>query len=433
MTLVPATVERSPVAELPPPRRGTSASWLVVSCYLMGALAVTARLWANPARRMPVGDGQDVNMFAWFLRYSATAIGHGRLPALVTTALNAPRGVSLMWNTSFLLPGTLLAPVTLLAGPQVSLTIALTLGFAGSAARLFWVLRRWGASISAAALGGAVYGFSPALINSGIGHYNFQFAVLPPLIIDALLRIITGRGHAVRTGAWMGVLAAAQLFIGEEALVDTALAGLVLVAVVALGYPRAVPGRARGAALGVVTGAAVALLISWYPLWVQFRGPLHEHSVLQRPWSGNLALFVDPSGNLLFHTSASEAAIARFNHGLPEVLAYLGWPLIVVLVVAAIRFWRDPRIRAAAVTCAVLELCNLGGGCGGRGRSCRITGCRACRAWARCYRTGSAFWAPARPGPCSPSRWTWRARRYLRTAPGAGAFPPWSRCWRSCR
>jgi hypothetical protein len=328
----------------------------------MGALAVTARLWANPARRMPVGDGQDVNMFAWFLRYSATAIGHGRLPALVTTALNAPRGVSLMWNTSFLLPGTLLAPVTLLAGPQVSLTIALTLGFAGSAASLFWVLRRWGASISAAALGGAVYGFSPALINSGIGHYNFQFAVLPPLIIDALLRIITGRGHAVRTGAWMGVLAAAQLFIGEEALVDTALAGLVLVAVVALGHPRAVPGRARGAALGVVTGGAVALLISWYPLWVQFRGPLHEHSVLQRPWSGNLALFVDPSGNLFFHTSASEAAIARFNHGLPEVLSYLGWPLIVVLVVTAIRFWRDPRVRAAAVTCAVLELCNLGGG-----------------------------------------------------------------------
>ncbi len=34
-----------------------------------------------------------------------------------------------MWNTSFLLPGTLLAPVTLLAGPQVSLTIALTLAW----------------------------------------------------------------------------------------------------------------------------------------------------------------------------------------------------------------------------------------------------------------------------------------------------------------
>ncbi len=362
MSLVPTAVEPSPVAERPPPRRGTSASWLIVCCYLLGALAVTGRLWADPVGHMQVGNTQDVNAFAWFLRYSATAISHGRLPALVTTALNAPRGVNMMWNTAFMLPGILLTPVTLLAGPQVSITIVVTLGFAGSAASLFWVLRRWGASITAAALGGAVYGFSPALVNSGLGHYNFQFAVLPPLIIDAMLRIVTGRGNAVRTGAWMGVLVAAQLFIGEELLVDTAVAGLALVLVVALGHPRAVRDRAGAAALGVVTGAAVTLLISGYPLWVQFRGPLHEHNVLHSSWSGSLALFVDPPGNLLFHSSSSAAFVAHYHLSLPEVLAYLGWPLIVVLVVAAIRFWRDPRVRAAAVTCAVLELCNLGGG-----------------------------------------------------------------------
>ncbi len=33
-----------------------------------------------------------------------------------------------------------------------------------------------------------------------------------------------------------------------------------------------------------------------------------------------------------------------------------------MLIFAAVRFWRDPRVRGAAVTCAVLELCNLGGG-----------------------------------------------------------------------
>jgi hypothetical protein len=55
-----------------------------------------------------------------------------------------------MWNTSLLLPGVVLAPVALLAGPQVSLTVLLVLAFAGSAASLFVVLRRWGASISAA-------------------------------------------------------------------------------------------------------------------------------------------------------------------------------------------------------------------------------------------------------------------------------------------
>jgi hypothetical protein len=358
VSLVPTTVEPSPVAERPP-RTGTRAAWLVAGCYLLGALAVTVHLWARPAGLMQRGDDHDVNLFAWFMRYAATAVAHGHLPALVTTALNAPRGINVMWNTSFLLPGILLTPVTLLAGPQVSLTIVLTLSIAGSAASLFFVLRRWGASLSAAALGGAVYGFSPALLNSGIGHYSLVLAVLPPLIIDALLRIMTGRGNPVRAGAWMGLLAAAQLFIGEEALVDTAVAGVAFVTALALGHPRAVRARAPGAALGVLTAAAVALLISGYALWVQFYGPLHEHSVLPARRPRSLGLFVDPSGGLLFHTPASAQAVAAFP--LPEVLSYLGWPLIIVVVAAAIRFWRDPKVRAAAVSCLVLELCSLGG------------------------------------------------------------------------
>ena len=116
MSTIPAAVETTQVARRPPPRSGPGAPWLVLAGYLLGAVAVTWRLWADPAGRMPAGDAQDVNFFAWCLRYSATAIAHGHLPALVTTALNAPRGVNLMWNTSFLLPGSLLTPVTLLAG-----------------------------------------------------------------------------------------------------------------------------------------------------------------------------------------------------------------------------------------------------------------------------------------------------------------------------
>ena len=159
MSAVPSTIEQPAVAE-PRQPRGGAAQLLVLGCYVLAAVAMTGRLWLDPAGRMQLGDRQDVNLFAWFMRYSATAIGHGHLPELFTTALGAPRGVNLMWNTAFLLPGMLLTPVTLLAGPQVSLTLVLTLSFAGSAAALFWVLRRWGASLGAAALGGAVYGFS---------------------------------------------------------------------------------------------------------------------------------------------------------------------------------------------------------------------------------------------------------------------------------
>jgi hypothetical protein len=360
MSLVASAIETSPVVGQPAGTR--NRQWLVLGCYLAAALVVTWRLWADPAARVQVGDPHDVDLYAWFLRHEATAVAHGHLPALITGALNAPQGVGLMWNTSLLLPGVLLAPLTLLAGPQVTLTAVLTLGFAGSAASLFLVLRRWGASVVAAALGGAVYGFSPALLNSGLGHYSLQFAVLPPLIIDALARIVTGRGHPLKTGAWLGLLVAAQLFTGEELLTDTALAGLVLTLALLAGRRPATAGRIT---LGLVTAAGVALLAAGHALWAQFHGPLREHYVPRYThytsyFGAHPAVFVTPPGSLLFHTSASAAAAAGYPTHLSEYLAYLGWPLLVVLAAAAIRYWHDPKVRVMAIVFAVLELLSLG-------------------------------------------------------------------------
>jgi hypothetical protein len=358
--------ESAPLAPAPGRHTASWAGWLVVGLYLLAAFALTGRLWADPAGRMVAYNPGDINLFAWFMRYSATAVSHGRLPALVTTGLNAPQGINLMWNTAALLPGVLLAPVTLLAGPQTSLTILLTVGFAGSAASLFWVLRRWGAGLVAAGLGGAVYGFSPALLAAGIGHFHLQFAVLPPLIIDALLRILTGRGRAVLAGLGLGLLVAAQVFTGEELLADTAVAAAVIVAVLILGHPRAVVTAIRTRIWAISSGLGVAVgvtaLTCGYALWVQFRGPLVSHG---SPWvvsdfHNYPYAFVTPSGALLFHTSASAAAAGAYPEPMPEYLAYLGWPLLIVLAIAAVGFCWDPRVRLSAVTFALLELFSLG-------------------------------------------------------------------------
>ena len=343
------------------------AAWLVPCCYLAAALVLTWRLWADPASRAQVvaanGISHDVDLFAWFVWYAATAVAHGHLPALVTTTLNAPRGINLMWNTSLLLPGVVLAPVTLLAGPQVSLTVLLVLAFAGSAASLFVVLRRWGASISAAALGGALYGFSPALRMEAGGHYQLVFVVLPPLIVDALLRIVTCRGHAVRGGIWLGLLVAAQVFTSEEILVQTVVAAVIIVAVLAASQPQIVPGRIKQAVTGVGSAAVMALLVCGYPLWMQFHGPLAEHG---SPWKvtdfkNRLANFVTPPGGVLFHSRVFANALARHPVAAGEYVAYLGWPLLAVLLTATVCFWRDRRVRVAAVTFWLLEIFSLGG------------------------------------------------------------------------
>ena len=370
MGLVTPQVESSGPTEDQRGRAETSTQWLVIALYLLGAVAVTARLWADPASRAQPGDLRDIDQYTWFVRYSATAIAHGHLPAFVTTAMNPPHGVNLLWNTSILLPGMVLTPVTLLAGPQVSLTVLLTAGFAGSAASLFLVLRRWGVSISAAALGGAVYGFSPALLNSGGGHYSLQFVVLPPLIIDAVLRISTGRGRGVRTGIWLGLLTAAQFFTSEEVLIDTAIAAVVLVVILAASRPRLVLARARGAVAGLATGAGVIFLLCGYALWTQFHDErLHTSGAtavvnyrghLTHIYTIPYALYT-PSNALLFHTAGSAAAAARYPQPQAEYLAYLGFPLLAVLLAAVIFFWRHLTVRVTVLGWAVLELFSLGG------------------------------------------------------------------------
>ena len=335
---------------------------VVLACYLLAAVAVTWRLWADPAAHTVAGNPHDADLFAWFLRYDATAVAHGRLPALVTAAMNAPQGINVMWNTSLLLPGVLLTPVTLLFGPQTALTVLMTAGFAGSAASLFWVLRRWEVSIGAAALAGAVYGFSPALLQASIGHYNLQFAVLPPLIIDAGLRLCLRSQAPVRDGLRLGLLATAQLFTGEELLLLSGIAGLLMVAVLAAGQPRAVPARLRPAGAGLGVAAGLTLLLAGYALWVQFFGPLAQRGSSFTPdfFKNDLSSFVTPSGYLLFHTAASAAAAARYQGGAPEYLGYLGWPLLILLAAGLLAFWRHPAVRATGVALAVLGLLSLG-------------------------------------------------------------------------
>ena len=361
--VMPTTASPVAAAAGRPLRRDRWAVILILGCYLLAAVAVTWRLWADPASHMVAGNPNDADFFAWFLRYDASAVAHGRLPALVTAAMNAPQGINVMWNTSLLLPGVLLTPVTLLFGPQTALTLLMTAGFAGSAAALFLVLRHWDVSTGSAALAGAVYGFSPALLQASIGHYNLQFAVLPPLIADAALRLCLRSRRPVRDGIWLGLLATAQFFTGEELLLLTAIAVVLLVAVLAVGRPRAIPGRAAVVAAGVGVAAAVMLLLAGYALWIQFFGPLTQRgsSFLPDFYKNDLTGFVTPSAYLLFHTAASAAAAAGYQGGAPEYLAYLGWPLIGFLAVAALACWRQPAVRAAAVTLAVVELLSLGG------------------------------------------------------------------------
>jgi hypothetical protein len=337
---------------------------LVASAYLAAALALNWRLWLGLGTMAPAGDPgpADNDLMAWFMRYAADAVAHGHLPALVTTALNAPHGINLMWNGSMLFPALALAPVTLLCGPLASLTVLATFGYAGSAAAMYWLLRRQGASVLAAGLGGAVFGFSPGMVSAGTAHYQIEFCVLAPLLAEAALSLFTGRGHPLRTGAWLGLLTAAQLFTGEEMLAEVVIGCVALAATLGASRRLAVRARLGDTARGLCAAAAVALAASGYALWIQFHGPLTQHG---SPWpvdkfANGFRGFIDPQAQLALHT-ASTAAYADTQGALSaEYLAYLGPPLLILAASATLWYWDVLRLRAAGVTWMALEALSLG-------------------------------------------------------------------------
>ncbi len=214
-----------------------------------------------------------------------------------------------------------------------------------------------------------------------LAHYDLELAILPPLIIHAGVRLAVGppvpawrparlpvrwlaRVPAwARTGAWLGLLVAAQLFTSEELALTTALAGVLVVLVLAVSRPRTALRRVPPAAAGLVIAAVVALALTGSALWTQFRGPLTQHGSTHPldVFVNDLTSFVTPQGALFFHTAASAAAAASYQGGLPEYLGYLGWPLIGVLAVAAVASWRRLAGRAAAITLVVLCVFSLGG------------------------------------------------------------------------
>jgi Glycosyltransferase family 87 len=335
---------------------------LVLIVYLVLA-ALVFRGW----RLAPVTDtlarGRgEVPFYTWVLRWVPFALGHGDNP-FVTSYLNAPDGVNLMWNTSLILPALLLAPVTLLWGPVLTYNILLTVAVGGSAWTAYLAFRRFVGSHLAAATGGLVYGFSPYMRAESLGHVNLTLVLLPPLLLLVTYGILV-RQHrrAWVDGILLGLLAAAQLLISEEVLATTAVTGAVLLLLVLLSSPAKIrshaPHALRAFAVAVVVfGALVAV-----PLWYQFFGPYRYYgaaSGLAERYINDLYAFVVPSQQVL-STPASVELAARLPGNAAERTGYLGIPLLLLAACVAVAWRSRPYVRVAALAGLVTAVFSMG-------------------------------------------------------------------------
>ncbi|MFC9786899.1 glycosyl transferase [Rhodococcus sp. NPDC127528] len=319
------------------------------------AVFVLSRQWRSPASGYLVDSGQDQRMWEWFFAVAARSITHLDNP-LGTVLQNYPQGVNLMANTAMFGVSIPLAPITLVFGPTVTWTLVLTAGLAGTAFAWYWLLARYAVqSRAAAAIGGLFCGYAPAMISHANGHPNFVVLALLPLILGCVIRL--GHGAGPRTAVLLGLLVAAQIALGEEPLLITALTFAVFTACYFAFRPRLAAPAARHALRPLLLAAAIALVLTAAPLWWQFFGPQSYHAIDHGLMGNDLkAVLQFPTQSLGGHTNPGQDVAINPT----EQNAYFGWPLLALVAAASVWLRRSPVARAASVTTAVMIVLSLG-------------------------------------------------------------------------
>ncbi|HYN67843.1 MAG TPA: glycosyl transferase, partial [Ornithinibacter sp.] len=295
---------------------------------------------------------QDQQAFEWYFGAAAHNLTTLANP-LFSDLQNFPDGVNLMANAAVLGLGIPLAPVTLLAGPSATFLVVELLGLALTASAWFWLFRRrLAVHPLAAAIGAGFVGFAPGMVSHANGHPNFVAQFLVPLIVDRVLRLAQGR-RPVRDGVVLGLLAAWQVFIGEEVLLLTAI-GLTVAGVVYLAHGR-VDLRRMLPGLGV--GAALCLAIVAVPLWWQFAGPQSYTSIWHPPAGNDLAQLW---GRATRSLGADPWASAALSMNRTEENSFFGIPLLLAAAAVVVTLWRRTLVQALGAVVLVSLWLSLG-------------------------------------------------------------------------
>jgi hypothetical protein len=345
-----ATSPTARLRQIPPAVQGTAA--FVV--YLVFSLwAWTHNLLFHPGVPQ-LGQGTvDPNFYIWCLRWWPYALTHGLNP-LHSPQIGAPAGYDLAWATTVPPVAILLSPVTAIFGPVVAFNLLSVAVAPVTAWAMFVASRRLTGRFWPALAAGAVYGFSVYEMNHvGAGQPNLTANLLLPIMV--YLVVLWREGKLGRTAfVLLFTLALVLQFLTflEVFAQITAVGAAALVLAYAFARKQQRPVVAR---LGRQVGLAylfALVLASPYLLYALTHYPsnFNRSPVLYSMSPMNL---VTPQPARVYGL----ASLARYALELPTSAraAYIGVPLVLVLVVFAVTRWRS-RLTWLAVAVVVLTL-----------------------------------------------------------------------------
>lgn len=298
----------------------------------------------------------------WFARWARVLSGHSGL--LYTHLIWAPIGQNIAWTTC--IPGLAipLSGFTLAGGPILSFNIAVVTAPALAATGLYLTCREIGLPWGAAVFGGWLFGFSSYEFAQLLGELNLAVVWALPFVLWSFLLRLHGRIGRKSFVASSAALLAFQFCVSSE-IFATAIVFSVIAMTLAVLSPALLESAPRLKSTILESGAvALCSLIILAPYLYAMLAPASGHlqkaigispsDVMADPLN-----FVIPTDVLWLGTRVFGPLGSELAAGMSDKDAYLGLPLIGIMVSYAREFGlaSKPRyILVVFVTFAILSL-----------------------------------------------------------------------------
>ncbi len=310
-----------------------------------------------------IGDGlsprgyADATAMMWFLAWWPHALLN-RLNPFMTTAVWAPKGVNLAWTTC--IPGVslLASPITLTLGPVVAYNVASLLAPALSAWTAYKLCRYITAAGWPSLVAGYIFGFSTYELFHLPGHLSLTPVFILPLFVYLVLLRLNDQIRSRNFVLLLGFALAFQFLISNEVFASTTVFGFLSLLVALVIFPTPVKKRLLSVCALIGYAYALAALVLSPYLYYCFadgfpRNPIND-PVLH---SSDLLNFFIPTG-ITFLGGREFVPIWGLFTG--ESTAYVGLPLLLIVLIYTYAHWREPLAKFLAATFVLFCLGSLG-------------------------------------------------------------------------
>ncbi|MBV9392215.1 MAG: hypothetical protein JOY96_10015 [Verrucomicrobia bacterium] len=308
------------------------------------------------------GIGADPASFIWFLNWWPWAIAHWLNP-FISHFVWYPEGYNMTWATSVPSAALMMFPVTWLANAVVSFNVLTLLAPALSAWTAFLLNLYLTRDVSSSVIGGYLFGFSSYELGELLGHLNLSLIFMAPLFLLLVMLRLRGDLKTVRFVPGLAVALLVQLGLSTEILATSCFFGgvtwIIFFAFAGSAERRLlrVVGWEIILAVGVMTVLAAPFLFFVFQGLADVPSQIHPSEFFGvDPLNYFIPTDMMRIGGTLFASTVNRFGL--LSHGIYG--AYLGLPLILILILQIRCVGRRPYLKPLLVTLTTLLVLSLG-------------------------------------------------------------------------